>query len=52
MIRAAQHLQVMEALSEHDEQAAVVEYVQVRYPDALIWSIIFMSKLLTADLFF
>lgn len=38
MIRAAQHLQVMAALSEHDEQAAVVEYVQVRYPDALMWA--------------
>lgn len=36
--RAADHTNTMAALSEHDEQAAVVEYVQVRYPDALMWS--------------
>ena len=36
--RAAEIHETMAALSEHDEQSAVVEYVQVRYPDALIWA--------------
>lgn len=50
--RAADLHTVMAAITEHGEQSAVCEYLQVMYPNTRIWSIIFMSKLLTADLFF
>ncbi len=36
--RAAEHNAVMAAISEHDEQVAVVEYLYSRYPSALFWA--------------
>ena len=38
MRRAADHHLVMAALSEHEEQALVAEYLQVRHPDVLFWA--------------
>ena len=36
--RAADHNAVMAAISEHDEQVAVVEYLYKKYPTALFWA--------------
>ncbi len=38
MKRSAEYHLVMAALSEHDEQAAVVDYLQIKYPDVLFWA--------------
>lgn len=36
--RAADHNNVMAAISEHDEQVVVVEYLYRQYPKALFWA--------------